>query len=87
MKLNEVRKLFDTENKRSADHGWEKITVISRDGKIVVRQKVSSRHSRLEMECLEWKAKSLGLTGTASLYDGQVGLYAQTWAEFEVSNA
>lgn len=86
MKVNEVRKLFDAENKRSADHGWEKITVIKRDEKIVVRQKVSSRHSRFEMEWLESKAQNLGLTGKASLYSGRVGLYSQTWAEFEVSN-
>lgn len=82
--VGSVRRLFAAENKRRQELGDERITVIQREGRIIVREKVGSRHCRMKLEWLVSSAKQLGLTGTGGIYDGKVGLYAQTWAEFEV---
>src|SRR5262245_29210183 len=61
------------------------VTVIYRDGLIVVRHKVTARHCRMHAESLAFKvANALRLpyiSVKANVYSGHVGLYSQDWAE------
>lgn len=61
------------------------VTVIYRDGLIVVRHKVTPRHCRMHAESLAFRvANALKLpyvSVKANVYGGRVGLYHQDWAE------
>lgn len=78
MKLSELRKvvgqLYETRN----------VTVVSRDGKLVVRMPVTSRHVWLA-DSLFTRLKNLGFEGAGEVVDGP-GLYVNRFAEFTVTN-
>jgi len=62
---------------------YEKLTVIKRDGKIVIRMDIGSpRNSNLKLDRVNGHVRrTLGVETTPNLFHGRKGIYTNYWAE------
>ena len=80
MKLKEIREKVNS----GIWYGtYEKLTVIKRDGKVVVRRDIGSpRNSDLQVENLNSHVRrTLEVETTPNIYRGRKGLYTNYWVE------
>lgn len=78
MKIKEVREIV---RNVFPDAEIEKVTVITRNGQIVIRQKQTARHAEMIANSMQARLRNAGISGTSQVFRGRSGLYTAWFSE------